>query len=297
MDRLTALELFVRIVDRGSFSAAAADLGMSRPAATATIQALERRLGARLLHRTTRQVRPTSEGDAYYRRCTAILADLEDADQSASGTVSGRLRVDVAGSLARTMLLPGLPDFLAQHPRLSIHLSEGERYVDLVREGVDCVVRAGPLADSSMVARRLGTIEEMTCASPAYLERYGVPLAPDRLAGHQMIGFVSSRTGRPLPLEFTVDGAVVEVALPARLLVSDADMSAAAARLGCGLVQAPRYRFADDLASGALVEVMADYPPVPTPISILFPDNRHLSPKVRVFVDWATETLAPFLSR
>lgn len=296
MDRFASLALFVRIVERGSFSGAAADLGMSRPAATAAIQELERRLGVRLLHRTTRQVRTTTDGEAYYHRCAAILADLEEADRSAAGTVSGLVRIDVAGLIARTMLLPALPAFLARHPGLTIHLGEGERYVDLVREGVDCVVRAGPLADSAMVGRTLGSIEEITCASPAYLSRHGTPASPDELDGHQMIGFVSSRTGQPLPLEFTAGGEVVEVALPARILVSGADTSAAAARQGFGIVQAPRYRFADDLASGALVEIMSDYPPTPTPISILFPHNRHLPARVRAFADWVCETLTPHLS-
>ncbi len=290
MDRITSLELFVGIVERRSFSAAAAALGVSRPVATATIKALERRLGTRLLQRSTRHVQPTVEGDAYYRRCVAILADIEDADRGAGGAVAGRLRVDVAGNLARTVLLPALPAFLAQHPALTVHLGEGERFVDLVREGVDCVVRAGLFADSDMVVRRLGLMEEITCASPGYLAEHGVPVSPDRLDGHAMIGFVSSRTERPLPLEFTIDGRMIEVTLPARVLVSAASTSAAAARLGLGLVQAPRHGFLDDLASGALVEVLADYPPTPTPISVVYP-SRQLSPRVRVFVDWLVDTI------
>ena len=295
MDRLTSLELFVRIVDRGSFTAAASDLGMSRPVATAAIKALERRLGTRLLQRSTRHVQPTIEGDAYYRRCVAILADIEDADQGASGAVAGLLRIDVPGNLARTMLLPALPVFLAQHPALTVHLGEGERFVDLVREGVDCVVRAGTPADSDMVIRRLGVMEEITCASPGYLARHGVPRTPDRLDGHLMVGFVSSRTGRSLPLEFTASGKTIEVMLPARVLVSGADMSVAAARLGLGLIQAPRRRFDDDLASGALLEVLKDFSPTPTPLSVLYPSNRQLSPRVRVFVDWLIDTLGPQL--
>jgi DNA-binding transcriptional LysR family regulator len=296
MDRFATLDLFVRIVDRRSFSAAAADRGISRPAATTAIRALEQRLGTRLLQRSTRHVQPTVEGQAYYRRCLAILADLEDADRGAGGAVAGMLRVDVAGNLARTILLPALPAFLARHPALTVHLGEGERFVDLVKEGVDCVVRAGELADSDMVVRRLGTMEEVTVASPAYLAQYGVPKAPDRLDGHVMVGFVSSRTGQPLPLEFTRDGEAEEIALPARVLVGGADTSAQAARLGLGLVQAPRYRFADDLAAGRLVEVLADFPPTPTPVSVLYPSSRQLSPRVRVFIDWLIETVTPQLA-
>ena len=282
-----------RRAPRARSPAAPADLGISRPVATATIKALEERLGTRLLQRSTRHVRPTVEGSAYHGRCTAILADIEDADRAASGAVAGLLRVDTVGHLARTVLLPALPAFLARHPALTVHLGEGERFVDLIREGVDCVVRAGALTDSGLVARRLGTMAEITCASPAYLAEHGVPAAPDRLDGHLMVGFVSSRTGQPLPLEFTVAGRTVEVALPARVLVGSADASAEAARLGLGLVQAPRVRFGDDLASGALVEVLAGFPPDPTPVSILYPSSRQLSRRVRVFVDWLVDTLSP----
>ena len=160
-----------------------------------------------------------------------------------------------------------------------------------MREGVDCVVRAGALPDSDMVVRRVGELEEITVASPGYLARFGAPTGPDDLAGHQMVGFVSSRTGQPLPLEFTRDGEVVEMTLPVRLLVNGADTSAAAARLGLGLVQAPRYRFARDLEEGALVEVLADHRPTPTPISVLYPSKRQLAPRVRVFTDWLVDLL------
>jgi len=296
MDRLATLELFVRIVDRGSFSAAAADCGVSRPVATAAINELEKRLGTRLLQRSTRHVQPTAEGEAYYRRCVAILTDLEDADRAASGVVAGVVRVDAPGYFARTAILPALPEFLSRHPGIAVHIGEGERFVDLIREGVDCVVRAGELTDSDMAARRLGVLKEITVASPHYLKKHGVPATPDDLDGHYMVGFVSSRTGRPLPLEFTRDGRAIEVNLPARVLVNGADASAAAARLGMGLAQAPRYRFAEDLASGALVEVLPDFPPTPMPLSVLYPSNRQLSPRVRVFIDWLVETVGPRIS-
>jgi len=296
MDRLSALELFVRVVERASFSAAAADLGISRPVATAAIKDLERRLGTRLLQRTTRHVQPTAEGEAYYRLCVSILADLEDADRNAGGGVGGLLRVDVPGNLARRLLLPALPAFLAEHPGLTVHIGESERFVDLVREGVDCVVRAGKLDDSDMVVRPLGVMQEITCASPDYLARYGTPGSPHDLDGHMMVGFVSSRTGRAMPLEFQVEGKTLDVMLPSRVLVSGADAYAVAARLGLGLVQAPHHRFENDLAAGALVEVLADFRPEPTPVSILYPSKRHLSPRVRVFVDWVATILGPHLA-
>lgn len=290
IDRLDTLQLFTRIVERGNFGLAAADLGISRPSATAAIQKLEERLGVLLLHRTTRHVQATVQGEAYYRRCAAILSDLEDADRDAAGNTTGLVRVDVAGLLARTMLLPALPDFLARHPGLSVHLGEGERLVDLVREGVDCVVRAGELADSGMIVRRLGVIEEITCASPGYLAKHGIPDSPHRMEGHAMIGFVSSRTGLTMPLEFTVNGQAVKIALPSRLLVSAADTSAAAALMGLGIVQAPRLRFADDLASGALVEILAEFAPAGMPISVLHAASHQPPPRLRLFLDWLVET-------
>lgn len=289
------IELFTRIVDRGSFSAAAADLGVSRPVATAAIKTLEERLGVLLLRRSTRHVSPTIEGEAYYHRCVAILAEMEDAERGASGAVSGLLRVDVPGNLARAIILPALADFLARHPALTIHITEGERFVDLIREGVDCVVRAGELADSDMVARRLGVIDELTCASPDYLAEHGVPSSPDDLDGHVMVGFVSSRTGQVMPLAFTRGGQTIERLLPARVLVGGADASVEAARVGLGLIQAPRHRLAADLAGGALVEVLGDYLPSPMPISILYPTRRRLSPRIRIFVDWLETTLRPYV--
>ena len=291
MDRLATLTLFVRIVDRGGFSAAAADLGVSRPVATAAVQALERRLGARLLHRTTRHVRPTAEGQAYYQQCVRLLAELEEADRSVGGVVSGVVRVDAVGQLVRGLLLPALPNFLALHPGLIVQIGEGERFVDLVREGVDCVVRAGALPPSDLVARKVGELQEITVASPSYLARHGTPVTPDDLAGHRMVGFVSSRTGQQLPLEFTRDGEVMEVVLPARLLVTSADTSAEASRLGLGLVQAPQARFEQDLAQGVLVEVLADFRPTPTPLSVLVPSARQLAPRVRVFTQWLVDLL------
>lgn len=295
MDRLTSIELFVRIVDRHSFSAAAADLGVSRSVATAAIKALEERLGTRLIQRSTRQLSPTTEGRAYHRRCVQILADLEDADRGTRGTVSGVVRIDVAGNLARSIILPALPAFLAQHPALIIQIGEGERFVDLVREGIDCVLRAGEPTDSDMVVRRLGVMDEITCASPAYLANYGVPTSPDELDGHVMVGFVSSRTGQVIPFEFTRDGRTIERTLTARVLAGGAETSVAASLLGLGLIQAPRHRLAEELAAGTLVELLADFPPTPTALSILYPTRRQLSPRVRVFVDWLATILAPYM--
>lgn len=296
MDKLDSMRLFTRVVERRSFTAAAADLGLPRSSATSAIKQLEERLGVQLLRRTTRHVTPTPDGEAYYQRCAGILADVEEAEGGfGANEASGRLRIDVNGHMARTFILPELPALLARHPGLTVHIGEGDRLVDLVREGVDCVIRAGVLPDSDMIMRRLGTAREITVASPAYLERHGVPRSLDDLAGHRMIGFVSSRTGQVMPLEFKVDGEVREIVLPSLVTVANSDTSATLVRLGFGLYQAPWLRFAEDLATGRLIEVLGDYPPSATPISVLYPRSRQLSPRVRVFVDWLVEILAPKL--
>jgi len=285
VDTIDSMRVFVRIIERGGFAAAAADLGLQRSTVTEVIKQLEKRLGVRLLQRTTRHVAPTVEGEAYYRRCLSILADIEDAENAFSRP-KGMLRIDVHGGMARQFLLPHLPAFLAEYPDLTMHIGEGDRLVDLVREGVDCVVRAGQPTDSDMIIRRLGEFEEITVASPTYLADRGVPDSPEDLEGHAMIGFVSSRTGEVLPLEFNQNGKVREVILPMRVRVTSSDTYAALAKLGFGIIQAPRHRFEEDLASGALVELLAEYRPASTPFFALYPHNRQLSPRVRVFVDW-----------
>jgi len=290
MDRIDEMRLFVRIAERGSFHAAAADLQLPRSTATEVIKRMETRLGVRLLQRTTRHVAPTLDGEAFYRRCVQILADLEEAEGAFSDArPRGTLRIDVHGSMFRQVLLPHFPDFLARYPELSLHIGEGDRFVDLVREGVDCVVRAGEPSDSGMILRRLGSVQETTVASPDYLARHGVPATPDDLAGHVMIGYVSSATSEVLPLEFVQDGEIRHIKLPCRMTVTGAETSVSLARLGFGLIQAPRHRFTEEFASGDLVEVLADYPPTPTAVSALYPHSRQLSPRVRVFVDWLVE--------
>ncbi|PTE07725.1 LysR family transcriptional regulator [Mesorhizobium helmanticense] len=289
MDSLDRMRLLVRVIERGSFTAAAADLGLSRSTATEAIKELEARLGVRLLERTTRHVTPTLDGQAYYQRCLAILADVEDAEAGLqSAQPQGLLRIDVHGFMARHFILPRLAEFLDRYPRIDLHIGDGDRLVDLVREGVDCVLRSGEQAGSGMIARRVATLREVTCASPAYLEKHGMPTTPDDLGGHLMVGFRSSRTGEVMPLEFTIGDALRHVTLPSRVTVNGSDTMAELARLGFGLVQAPHYRFAADLAKGILVEVLPEFPPAPTPVSALYPQNRQLAPRVRVFIDWVT---------
>lgn len=290
MDRFDSMRLFARVVERRSFTGAAQDLGLPRSTATEVVKQLEKRLGVRLLQRTTRQVTPTLDGEAYYRRCLAILADVEEAESAFTGArPSGPLKVDVHGTLARHFLMPGLPRFLAEYPGIQLHLGEGDRLVDLIREGVDCVLRVGEPRDSAMVGKRVAMLEEGTFASPAYLEKYSTPRRPEDLANHRMIGFVSSATGSVIPLELTVDGKPERFTPPLALSVASGESMVAAAQAGLGLIQLPRYHA--QARPGALVEVLADYRPSPTPVSLLYPHSRQLSPRVRVFIDWVTKEL------
>lgn len=279
--------MFTRVMERRSFTLAAEDTGLPRSTVTDAVKQLEARLGVRLLQRTTRHVSPTLDGEAYYRRCLTILSDIEDAEGAFAGAKpKGLLRVDVHGKLARHFVLPGLPEFLKEYPGIQLYMSEGDRLVDLIREGIDCVLRAGDLQDSEMIARRVGLLEEVTCASPEYIARFGMPKNLDDLGGHQMIGFWSTAIGGLLPLEFTVAGTIRNVSLPAVVSVNGADTLAASARLGLGIMQAPRYALEEDLRNGTLVVILPDNPPTPTPVSLLYPRSRQLSPRVRVFIDW-----------
>ncbi|MEI2384076.1 LysR family transcriptional regulator [Breoghania sp. JC706] len=293
MDHLDALRLFVRVVERGSFTAAAADLNLPRSTATEALRRLERRLGARLLERTTRHVAPTPDGQAFYERCVAILADMEDAEAVLrDADPRGRLRIDAPALLTRTVMLPHLPAFLERYPRLDIQFGQSDRLVDLVREGIDCAIRAGDPVDSDLMLRPLGELTEITVASPGYLDRFGTPERLDDLDGHQMVGFLSSRTGEVMPLEFTDGATIREMRLRSRVSANNSDTVAELARLGFGLAQAPGYRFAADIAAGRLVEVLAAYRPRPMPLSALYPRGRQLAPRLRVFLDWATDLFA-----
>ncbi|MBB2677488.1 UNVERIFIED_ORG: DNA-binding transcriptional LysR family regulator [Rhizobium esperanzae] len=293
MDRFDAMRVFCRVVERRSFTLAAEDTGLPRSTVTDAVKQLEARLGVRLLQRTTRHVSPTLDGEAYYQRCLSILADIEDAEGAFAGArPKGLLRVDVHGTLARHFVLPSLPSFLETYPEIEFYMSEGDRLVDLVREGIDCVVRVGTPGDSDMVARRLAMLDEITLASPAYIAAHGLPQHPDRLTGHRMVGFRSSSTGTLLPLEFIVDGAVRNITLPAAVAVNAAESYISAARMGLGLIQIPLYHAENDLTEGRLVHVLENFPLTATPVSLLYPRNRQLSPRVRVFIDWLVKVFA-----
>ncbi|MGF6262016.1 DNA-binding transcriptional LysR family regulator [Paraburkholderia youngii] len=294
MDRFEEMRVFVRIAERQSFTRAADDLQIPRATVTNLMKRLEQRLGARLLERTTRTVRLTPDGDAHYQRCVRLIADMEEAEGAFSNVApKGLLRVNVQGTLARHFVVPALPAFLARFPDIELMIGEDDRLVDLVREGIDCVLRAGVLQDSSMVGRRVAQLQQVTVASPSYLATYGEPADPGALSTHRAVNYVSSATGKPLPLEFRVDGRDTALVLPSAVSVSGAELYAGAAIAGLGIVQVPRYRVADELAAGRLRVILADYPPPPMPVSVLYPQNRQLSSRVRVFAQWLREIFEP----
>ncbi|WP_144110634.1 LysR family transcriptional regulator [Paraburkholderia sp. BCC1886] len=290
MDRFEEMRVFVRIAERQSFTRASDDLQIPRATVTNLMKRMEQRLGARLLERTTRTVRLTHDGEAYYRRCVRLIADMEDAEGSFSNRApKGLLRVNLQGTLARYFVVPELPAFLARFPEIELTIGEDDRFVDLVREGVDCVLRAGNLQDSSMVGRRVAQLRQVTVASPAYLAAFGEPTDLASLAGHRAVNYVSSATGKPVPLEFRIDDRDTTLVLPSAVAVTGTEIYTGAAVAGLGIVQVPRYRVENELGAGRLKIILGDFPPPPMPVSVLYPQNRQLSSRVRVFAQWLGE--------
>ncbi|APA88413.1 LysR family transcriptional regulator [Paraburkholderia sprentiae WSM5005] len=301
MDRLQAMQVFTRVVDTNSFTRAAETLDLPRASVTTIIQNLEAFLGTRLMHRTTRRLSLTPDGAAYYERCVRILADVEETEasfQSGNKKPHGKLRIDMPGSIGRLLVIPSLCEFHTRYPDIDLQLGLTDRPVDLLQEGVDCVVRVGALQDSSLVARRIGLFEGVTCASPDYIKRAGMPASLEDLDNHKAVNYFSSRTGRTIDWAFMVNGSEVEVKMKSIVSVNDADAYVTCGLEGFGLIQPALFMVLPHLRSGQLVEVLPELKPLPMPISAVYPHSRHLSPKVRVFVDWIAELFdrCPLLS-
>ncbi|CAB3778667.1 HTH-type transcriptional regulator PgrR [Paraburkholderia ultramafica] len=301
MDRLQAMQVFTRVVDTNSFTRAAETLDLPRASVTTIIQNLEAFLGTRLMHRTTRRLSLTPDGAAYYERCVRILADVEETEasfQSGNKKPHGKLRIDMPGSIGRLLVIPSLCEFHTRYPDIDLQLGLTDRPVDLLQEGVDCVVRVGALQDSSLVARRIGLFEGVTCAAPDYIARAGMPASLEDLDNHKAVNYFSSRTGRTIDWAFMLDGKEVEVKMKSIVSVNDADAYVTCGLEGFGLIQPALFMVLPHLRSGQLVEVLPELKPLPMPISAVYPHSRHLSPKVRVFVDWIAELFdrCPLLS-
>nr|WP_283101067.1 LysR family transcriptional regulator [Pseudomonas sp. MWU13-2517] len=284
------MKVFVRIYERSSFTLAADDLNLPRATLTHTLNQFEAWLGTRLLERSTRRVRPTLDGEAYYQRCVQLLAELEEAELAfRSVAPKGRLRVDLHGTLAKYFVVPALPQFMTRYPDIELSISEADRFVDLIAEGVDCVLRAGTLGDSALIGRRVANLRQVTCASPAYLRKYGEPKSLAELSEHRAVNYVSRTTAKLFPFEFMVNGELQEVSIEGALSVFGAEIYSASAVAGLGIIQCPHYRMAELIEQGVMREILHETPPPLMPVSVLYPQNRHMSPRVRVFVDWLAE--------
>jgi LysR family transcriptional regulator for bpeEF and oprC len=295
LDRFNAMRVFTRIVELGGFAKAADSLQLPRASVTILIKQLEAHLGVQLLQRTTRQVSPTLDGAAYYQRCVQLLTDLEETEAVFSASRQnprGTLSIDMPSGIGRLIVIPALPAFTARYPQIELEIGLNDRTVDLIREGVDCVLRGGLALDESLVARPLAMMDQLTLASPGYLERFGVPGVLDDLAGHQMVEYVSSASGKRFGLEFQVGTQLREINLPKRVAVNSADGYFAACEAGYGLIQAPYYHARRQLAEGTLVEVLTAHAPPKMALTALYPPHRQLSQRVRVFIDWLVELCA-----
>jgi DNA-binding transcriptional LysR family regulator len=297
MDRFDAMQAFARVVEAGSFTKAAETLHVSKTSVTQLVQQLEARLRVKLLNRTTRKLGVTADGAAYYERVVRLLADMDDAEtslSSASALPRGRLRVDVPSPLARMILVPALAAFHARYPDIQLDMGVSDRMVDMIGENVDCVVRGGELTDPSLVARRVGDLQLGVCAAPAYLERAGTPSHPRDLEDthHRIVGFLWSRNGKTFPYAMHRDGERIEVQGRYVLSVDDGNAYLAAGLAGLGVLWLPDYMSKAHLARGELVRLFEGWRLDPMPLYVAFPPNRHVSTKLRVFIDWVAELMA-----
>jgi DNA-binding transcriptional LysR family regulator len=297
MDRFDAMQAFARVVEAGSFTKAAETLHMSKTTVTQLVQQLEARLRVKLLNRTTRKVNVTADGAVYYERVLRLLADMDDAEtslSSASALPRGRLRVDVPSPLASMILVPALPAFYVRYPDIQIDMGVSDRIVDMIDENVDCVVRGGELTDQSLIARRVGELQLGVFAAPSYLARVGMPAHPRELedSHHRIVGFLWARTGKAVP--YAMRNPVESVQIKGRyaLAVDDGNAYLAAGLAGLGVLWLPKYMSKTFEARGELVPLFENWSLDPMPIYVAFPPNRHISIKLRVFIDWVAELMA-----
>jgi LysR family transcriptional regulator, regulator for bpeEF and oprC len=292
MDRLFAMKTFALVAELGSFSKAAEALNLPNASVSTRVAQLEAHLQVKLLARTTRRLALTDDGAAYLERAQRLLHDLDELEAQVAGDVAapkGRLRIDVPAAAGRHVLAPALPDFFARYPGITLDIGSSDRPVDLITEGVDCVIRGGAVHDEQLVARTLGAFEVVTCASPAYLKAHGTPRRPVDLQNgqHQAVNFFSSKTGRVFAFDFEKAGDKTEILLPHIASANDADTQMALCLQGLGLMQYPRTKVLQQaLNNGTLVQVLKGWSAGSMSLFVLYPRNRHLSARVRVFVDW-----------
>lgn len=292
MNKLQAMEVFVQVVDAGGFTRAAENMQLPKATVSTLVQSLELALEVKLLNRTTRQVSVTADGAAYYERCLQILSDVREAEESLSknrASPSGRLRVDVSTSLANDIIIPSLPSFFERYPDIRLDLGCSDRQIDLIEEGVDCAIRGGNLPDSALIARRIGVLHFVTAATPAYLEKHGRPQHPRDLVNHRCVNYFSSKTGKTLDWDFVRGDESIFIPVPACLAVNDSTAYTVAGLQGLGLVQMASYKVEQLLEAKLMELVLEEWTSAPLPVNVVYPQNRHLSAKVRVFVEWVAD--------
>ncbi|PMS32644.1 LysR family transcriptional regulator for bpeEF and oprC [Trinickia symbiotica] len=292
MDKLRAMEAFVQVVDAGGFTRAADNMRLPKAKVSTVIRDLEAALGVKLLTRTTRRMHLTTDGAAYYQTCVHILSEIRDAEDAllqSHASPSGRVRVDVPSFLGRRVLIPALPEFLARYPRINIDVGLSDREFGLLEEGVDCALRGGAQPDSTLIAKPVGLLRFVISAAPSYLSGRGRPMHPRDLMNHECVNYFSPRTGKIFEWEFMRNGERTRIAVPGRVAVNDTDAYFDACRAGMGIGHLPMYGAADYIESGELVPLLEDWTVVPSPLFIVYPQNRHLSAKTRTFVDWLSE--------
>lgn len=301
MNQLDSMQIFVRVAELSSFTAAAESLGLPKATVSLAVQQLENLLGTRLLHRTTRSVQMTQDGRAVFERSKDLLADfaeLQHLFRKAPSAVSGRLRVDMPIAIARDLVIPNLSDFLRQHPALELELSSTDRRVDLVREGFDCVLRVGVLLDSSLIARPLGQYRMINCASPAYIAEHGLPVSLADLSHHRLVHYLTHFGGREPGFEYVdpdTPGSMRHMPMGGVLTVNNSEAYTAACLAGLGIIQSPEPGMRSYLANGQLVELLPAYRPAPMPVSLVYANRRHLPQRVQVFMSWISSLLQPRL--
>ncbi|MGR3889693.1 LysR family transcriptional regulator [Pseudomonas sp. 1152_12] len=293
MNQLLAMRAFVRVVDTGSFSRASEQLALPRSTVSKLMTDLETHLGIKLMHRTTRALAPTSEGLEYYRHARRLVAELDEVDSAARGqilTPGGHLRVDAPASFANCLLIPALVDFHREYPDITIALGISDRAVNIVGEGVDCVIRAGKLDDMAMIGRKVADLGYLTCAAPSYLERRGVPQSPEDLQNnHLKAGYFFTGSGKPAPLIFEKGERRVEVddcAFSTNEGNGLKEMLLAGLGVGQHFSSIVQYY----LDTGQLIRVLPDWSRPSTPLHILYPPNRHQSARLKVFTEWVMRT-------
>ncbi|GAB7203594.1 LysR family transcriptional regulator [Dickeya oryzae] len=289
MDRIQAMQIFTRVAEAGSFVRAAEILSLPSSTVTSSIKSLEKYLQVRLLNRTTRRVSLTSEGLQYLAQCREILSLIEHTESSLTDSVrrpQGRLRIDMPGGIAHYIVMPNLKDFYQRYPDVYLMIGVSDRQVDLVQEGVDCVIRTGELINSTLVARPLGHFRWVTCASPDYLREYGTPQSPEDLSHHRAVHYFSSQTRRTNELRFLRGSETLSVSVSGQAAVNETGLYIKMCLDGFGLAQLAESIVVEHLQTGALVEVLSDWQPPSVPVTLLYPHQRFLSPAVRVFADW-----------